>query len=147
MIVLLDTDVLLDVALDRAPFAEHASRLLDALERHPGTAFMAWHPISNFYYLVRPSVGGPETRLLLLDLARFIKVAPTTTESLLYAAQLEMKDFEDAMQVAAAATCHADVIVTRNLRDYAGASIPAKDPQAVLEELATPAPANGQEQI
>ncbi len=135
MIFLLDTDVLLDVALDREPHAELASKLLDRLQRRPETAFMAWHSVSNFYYLVRPVRGGLEARLLLLDLARFIRIAPTTTESLLYAAQLEMKDFEDAMQVAAAASCHADAIVTRNLRDYGKASIQAVNPEDALAEL------------
>ena len=135
MIVLLDTDVLLDVALDRAPHAEPAAKLFDSLERRPGTAFMAWHSISNFYYLVRPVQGGLEARLLLLELARFIQVAPTTTESLLYAVQLDMGDFEDAMQVAAASACKADAIVTRNLRDYSKASIRAAEPRTVLREL------------
>lgn len=135
MIFLVDTDVLLDVVLDREPHARAASRLLDSFQKRPGTAFMAWHSISNFYYLVRPIRGGLETRLLLLDLARFIRIAPTTTESLLYAAQLEVKDFEDAMQVAAASACQADLIVTRNLRDYGKASIQAVNPEEALAEL------------
>ena len=137
MILLLDTDVLLDVVLDRRPHSDAASRLLDNLQRRPGTGFMAWHTISNFFYLVRPLRGGLSARLLLLDLARFIRVAPTTTESLLYAAQLEMPDFEDALQVAAASACQADGIVTRNLRDYAKASIRALGPEAANDELET----------
>lgn len=135
MIVLLDTDVLLDVALDRDLHAQPAADLLEALEQRPGTAFIAWHSISNFYYLVRPTKGSLETRILLLDLARFVQVAPTTTESLLYAAQLAMGDFEDAMQVAAATACRAEVIVTRNLRDYGNSPIPVAAPQSVLAEL------------
>ena len=135
MIVLLDTDVLLDVALDRDPHAQPAADLLDALEKHRGTAFVAWHSISNFYYLVRPAKGNLETRLLLLDLARFVQVAPTTTESLLYAAQLEMSDFEDAMQVAAAAVSQADVIATRNVRDYRRSPILVAEPGDVLAKL------------
>ena len=55
MKLLLDTDVLLDVALDRKPHAESSSALVDALERRPGSGFIAWHSISNFYYLVAPS--------------------------------------------------------------------------------------------
>ena len=86
MIALLDTDVLLDVALDRAPYVQAAAELLDAFEKRTATAFIAWHSISNFYYLTRPSQGSLETKVLLLDLARFVRVAQTTTESLLYAA-------------------------------------------------------------
>lgn len=137
MILLLDTDGLLDVALDRQPFAEPASRLLDTLQKRLGTAFMAWHTVSNFYYLVRPVRGGLEARLLLLDLARFIRIAPTTTESLLYAAQLEMRDFEDALQVAAAVACNANFIVTRNLQDTGKASIQAIRPEDALIDLSS----------
>jgi predicted nucleic acid-binding protein len=136
LILLLDTDVLIDLALDRAPHAEPAADLLDALERRLGTGYVAWHTISNFYYLVAPSRGGRQTRNFIVDLVRFIGVAPTTTDSLRYAAQLSMKDFEDAMQVSAAAACGAEVIATRNLRDYRRAPIQAATPKALLREIA-----------
>ncbi len=136
MIVLLDTDVLVDLALDRAaPHADPAGRLLDILEQRPGSAFVAWHTISNFYYLVAPTRGHEDTRTFLLDLARFTEVARTTTESLRYAARLEMKDFEDAMQVAAAVTCRAEVIATRNVRDYANSPVRASTAKSLLKEL------------
>jgi predicted nucleic acid-binding protein len=135
VIVLLDTNVLIDLALDRAPHSEAASGLIDALEQRPGTAFVAWHSLSNFYYLVSPSRGKNQTKDFLLDLMRFVRVAPTTTESLQYAGKLDLKDFEDAMQVAAAAACQASVIATRNLRDYVRSPIRAAEPQAVLAEL------------
>ncbi len=121
---------------DRAPYAEDAASLLDALEHRPGSGFMAWHTISNFYYLLAPTRGRSGTRAFLLDLGRFVDVAGTTTESLRCAAQLEMKDFEDAMQVAAAAACGAEAIATRNVRDYAKSPIRAARPGALLTELA-----------
>jgi predicted nucleic acid-binding protein len=135
VIVLVDTNVLIDLALDRTPFAQPAADLLDALEKKPGTAFVAWHSLSNFYYLVAPSRGKSQTKDFLLDLARFVHVAPTTTESLLYAGALALNDFEDAMQVAAAVACRANVIATRNLQDFARSPIRAAEPQAVLAEL------------
>lgn len=48
MIVLIDTDVLIDVALDRRPFSDPAGRLLDALQERRGEGYVAWHSISNF---------------------------------------------------------------------------------------------------
>jgi len=133
--VLVDTDILVDVATNRGPFAAPAAALLDALERRLGSAFVAWHTLSNFYYLVAPASGGKGARDFLLDLTRFISVAPTTTESLRYAARLPVPDFEDALQVAAAAACKADLIATRNARDYAKSPIRAVTPSAVLEQL------------
>lgn len=140
MIVLLDTDVLIDLALDRAPYADAAAGLIDALEQKPGSAFVAWHSLSNFYYMVAPFEGKHQTRDFLLDLARFVHVAPTTTESLLFAGRLDLQDFEDAMQVAAAVACQATVIATRNIRDYRRSPIRAAEPQAVLSELLSAEP-------
>lgn len=135
MRVLVDTDVLLDVALDRAPYAEVAAALLDHLEQNPGAGFMAWHSVANFYYLVVPRHGRNETRDLLLDLSRFVEVAATDTESLRVAGRLQMRDFEDAMQVAAAQACDADVIATRNTWDYRGSPVRALTPKQVLDQL------------
>ena len=132
MTVLLDTDVLVDVALDRQPFAGAAVALLDAMERRAVQGFVAWHTLSNFYYLVAPRRGKRGARDLVLDLSRFVNVAPATTESLRYAAGLPMKDFEDAMQVAAAAACRADVIATRNLRDYLNSPVKAVSPDSLI---------------
>ena len=136
MIVLIDTDVLIDVALDRAPHAEPAAGLLDLLERRSRSAFVVWHSIANFYYLVAPTRGGRPTRDFVLDLMRFVEAAPATTERLRGATRLQMKDCEDAMQVAAAEACGAEVIATRNLRDHARSPLWAAMPKAVVSELA-----------
>jgi predicted nucleic acid-binding protein len=42
---------------------------------------------------------------------------------------MRMRDFEDAMQVAAALSGNVDVIVTRNVMDYRQAVIPAISPK------------------
>lgn len=135
MRVLVDTDVLLDVALDRRPHVRAAMGLLDLLERRDATGFIAWHTAANFYYLVRPKRGKNDARSMLLDLVAFVAIAPTTTESLLQAGRLQMRDFEDAMQVAAGLACRADVVATRNVRDFADAPIRALTPADLLEEL------------
>ena len=135
MRILVDTDVLLDVALDRPPHFDAAAALLDHLEQHPGTGFVAWHTVSNFYYLAVPRYGREETRELILDLSRFVEVAVTDTESLRLAGRLQMRDFEDAMQVAAAQACAADVIATRNTRDFRVSPVAARTPKQVLQRL------------
>ncbi|MCE2487941.1 MAG: PIN domain-containing protein [Desulfurellaceae bacterium] len=133
--ILLDTDILIDIALDRHPHAGPASELLDRIEHGAESACIAWHTVSNFYYIVAPSRGGGSTRDFLVDLTRFVAVAATSTEALRYAAALPMADFEDALQVAAARTCSARLIVTRNVRDYARSPIQAVAPRAALSDL------------
>ena len=98
-------------------------------------ASIAWHSVSNLYYLVAPARGGVRTRDFIVHLTRIVAVAATGTEAIRYAAELPMTDFEDAMQVAAARACGAGHIVTRNVRDYERSPIPAVAPQEALSAL------------
>ncbi len=132
--ILVDTDVLLDIALDRAPHVAASAALIDQVERGGRGAFVAWHTLANLYYLMRPARGDADARTFLAELTRFITVAPTDSESFRYAAGLDMTDLEDAMQVAAAHACGATVIATRNLRDFQNAPIPAMTPAQLLAE-------------
>ena len=133
--MLLDTDVLIDVALDRHPHSGPASALLDRIEDGAENASIAWHSVSNLYYVVAPIRGGVNVRDFMVGLTRFVSVATTDTEAVRYAADLPMADFEDAMQVAAARACGARHIVTRNVRDYERSPIRAVDPREALRGL------------
>ena len=131
--MLLDTDVLMDIALDRRPHSGPSSELLDRVECGPRRAFVAWHTLSNFYYLVTSARGNAYTRDFLAELVRFVGVAPADAAAVHYAVSLPMADFEDAMQVAAARACGARHIVTRNVGDFARSPIPAMTPREALE--------------
>ena len=58
MRVLLDTDVLMDVALKREPFFAKGARVIQWAQETPGQAAVAWHSLSNIAYLVRPMHAG-----------------------------------------------------------------------------------------
>ena len=133
--ILLDTDVLVDIALDRHPHSEAASELMDRIENGAEAAYIAWHSVSNLYYLIAPTFGAVNAREFIVELTRFVSVATAGTEGIHYAAGLPMADFEDAMQVAAARSCGARFIVTRNIRDYERSPIRAVNPQQALGEL------------
>lgn len=133
--ILIDTDVLIDVALDRRPHADPAAELLDRIENGVEAASVAWHSISNLHYIVAPTIGGANSRQFVLELTRFVDVAATGTGDIRFAAELPMADFEDAMQVAAARASGARLIATRNVGDFRRSPIPAIAPLEVLDEL------------
>ncbi len=133
--MLLDTDVLVDVALDRHPHSGPASELVDRIESGAEAACVAWHSVSNFHYLMAPALGGVSARDFIVELTRFVSVATTDAEGIRFAAGLPMADFEDAMQVAAARACGARQIVTRNIGDYARSPIRAVEPREALAGL------------
>jgi predicted nucleic acid-binding protein len=135
VIWLLDTDILLDLALDRPSHAESAARILDAAERRAVSAFVAWHTVANFYYLMRADKGHASAIEFLADLLAFVAVASTDTDDARAALRLNLRDFEDALQAVAAVKCGADFIVTRNTRDYRRSPVPAISPAAALARL------------
>jgi predicted nucleic acid-binding protein len=135
VVVLIGADILIDVALDRAPRAAAAAELLDAAERRVITAFVAWHSIANFHYLLKPNRGRARSKKFILELLKFVEVAETSTQGVRYAASLPMRDFEDAMQSVAALACGAAVIATSNVRDYRASPVRAVTPSALLKEI------------
>lgn len=132
MKIFLDCNILLDVGLQREPFYHTSSQLLDYLETHKNTGCIAWHSLATFYYIAAKSKNKPLVKQFISDLCQFIYVVPTSNTELLIALALPISDFEDAMQCAAAMTCEATFIVTRNLTDYQNAPIQAVTPEQVL---------------
>lgn len=130
MKALLDTDVLIDVALKREPFSAPAARVIQWAEDAPGQAAVAWHSLANIAYLVRPDV-----RPFLDHLLRFVHVAPVGTREARQALGLPMNDFEDALQAAAAIAFGAECIVTRNLSHYRKSPVRALSPSQFLNTL------------
>ncbi len=129
MRVLLDTDVLLDVALAREPHAMQSAAVLRWAEAG-GEAVVAWHTLANCAYLLK---GGG--RIFLIRLLRMVEVAPTGTADARRALELPMTDLEDAFQAAAALAWRADVIVTRNVRDFRRSPVRALTPSVFLKQI------------
>ena len=59
------------------------------------------------------------------ELLEFVQVGPTETNVAEWATSIELPDFEDALQVAAASACHAQKIITRNIKRYKKSPIKA----------------------
>ena len=95
MRILLDADVLIDVALERPNFVESSDRLLRSIESGVWEAGVAWHSLSNLSYLT-----GKKARGFIRDLVQFVEVPKTGMNEILEALGLPMKDFEDALQAA-----------------------------------------------
>ena len=132
---LVDSDVLIDIALDREPHVDLSREAVDLLQQQRQQLFIAWHTASNVFYNVRRQATLPVARAFITSLLDFAEVAPTTTDNLRYALELLMPDFEDAMQVAAARACDAQFIITRNVRDFGRSPIPVLSPADALAEL------------
>lgn len=130
MRLLIDTDVLLDFALNRDPHADAARKLLAWAATNPGRSAIAWHSLANLNYMLRGN-----TEEFIRDLLDFLEVPRTGREQMHVALDMGFSDLEDAMQAAAAVLFGAQLIVTRNLRDFRRSPIKAAAPEEALRLL------------
>lgn len=133
--MLIDNNVLIDVALNRPPNPRPSRDLISLIERTSTTAFVAWHSVATFYYVVSKATNSANARYYVVWMTDFLNVVATGNEALEYALSLPMTDFEDAMQVAAAQAAGAQHIVTRDERDFTNSPILALTPEQALRQL------------
>jgi predicted nucleic acid-binding protein len=135
--VFLDTNVLLDGFFQRAG-AVASDQVIALCDGVTHSGWIAWHTLSNIFYLVRGHSRSEQIALQFVsDLLSWSEVAVTGKPEALHATQAGMNDFEDALQVAAAVSCGASVIVTRNTKDFQASPIPVMTPEQFLAHLAT----------
>jgi predicted nucleic acid-binding protein len=130
MRLFIDTDVLLDVLLRREPYFKYSAAILDWAELHPGQAALSWHSLANLHYLSKDGA-----KPFIEDLLQFIEVPRTGTEHMKTALQLPFADLEDAMQTSAAILFKAQIIATRNTKDYRNSPIKAQTPKDLITSL------------
>lgn len=134
MRILIDTDVLLDVALNREGFVEDSAAVLRWAESG-GAAAIAWHSIANCAYLLESN-----GRTFLEPLLAIVEVAEVGTAAARQALELPMTDLEDALQAVSAVHWKAGVVVTRNVADYKKSPVSAVTPSKFLKRMAQAKP-------
>ena len=135
MRLLIDTNVILDDVLKR-PDHLAASHLVISFYGTDHDAWIAWHSLSNLFYILRKFLQSSEgAQNLIKDLLDWIHVSPVEHSDALRAFTLGLTDFEDALQIVAAESCQADFIVTRDSSHYAKSTVPAVTPTQFLRRF------------
>lgn len=122
--IFIDSDIVLDLLLDREPHSEYAALLFEMIENKKIHAATSGHAFSNIFYILNDLSKRKDSKRVLLNLRKFIDVAATSKDVVDKALVSEIKDFEDAMQYYCALSFKATCIVTRNKKDYKKSLIP-----------------------
>lgn len=126
--LLLDVNVVLDVLLDRPPFAVAARGLWAAAERKEIEALIPAHGATTVFYLAQRQKGPAVARRVMEDLLAVAQVATVDEAVLRQALALRWPDFEDAVCAAAAVAAGCEMLVTRDPAGFRDAPLPAVDP-------------------
>jgi predicted nucleic acid-binding protein len=130
--ILLDTDVILDLFLDREPFAENAAVLWKAHETGHLTAYISAITPVNLFYVARKLKGYELARQAVTELLNSLPVCLVNLTVLQNGLAIGFKDFEDAVQHASAVAAGLEGIITRNISDYKPAKLPVFTPSDYL---------------
>jgi len=126
--VLFDTNVVLDLLLDREPFSLDAARCFSRVEAGEIEGWLCGSTVTTLHYLIRKSAGARKARESISLLLSLFEIAPVNKTALEGALKLPFKDFEDAVLHETAHLVNADVIVTRNTADFKQSTIPVRLP-------------------
>jgi predicted nucleic-acid-binding protein len=135
--VLFDSDVLLDVLLQRQPFFVASAQALDTVAQQKIKGYISGHAVTNIFYILRRQVGNQVARDLVAELLEKIEVASVTDEVIRLAINSEINDFEDAVTSASAIIAQLEVIITRNTSDFTNSLVPGLKPEEFLRMILT----------
>jgi predicted nucleic acid-binding protein len=133
--ILLDTNVLLDVLLDRQPYVAASAAIWAAVETGILQGMLAAHAVTTIHYLIRKELGNTKADRVVAALLRVFNVAAVDGGVVQAALQLQFSDFEDAVTAAAAKLAGCDFIVTRDPKGFRGSPVRTLTPEAVAPLL------------
>lgn len=124
MKILFDTNIVLDVLMDRSPHSDVAVELFSRVEEGSLIGYLCGTTITTVFYLAAKTVDAERAQEEIKKLLSLFEVAPVNRHVLESALELDFKDFEDAVLHEAACHIGADAIVTRNQKDFKKSRIP-----------------------
>ncbi len=133
--VLFDSDVLLDVLGKREPHFQASVQALNTVKTGKTQGYISGHAVTNIYDILSRENGRESSRKLVIILLENLQVARVTDAIIRQALASQMKDFEDAVTSAVAESEKLEIIIMRNLRDFAAAPVPAMLPADFLSIL------------
>jgi predicted nucleic acid-binding protein len=136
--VLVDLNVLLDVLQKREPHYPASAKVWAAIEEGRLRGFIAAHSVTTLFYLLARHLSWSEALDAIRDLLGVFSVAQVDEAVIQEALAFGWQDFEDAVQMAAAAGVEADYLITRNPKDFEGGVISVLQPAEVPAILQTP---------
>lgn len=138
---LLDSNVILDLLLNRPPWAADSAALWDAHRQGQIRVWIAGFSVPTIFYVVRKQAGVVAARAAVHACLNTLDLVATDQAALLSAQAIGGSDFEDDLQIASAVLASVDAIVTRDPKGFAASPIPVITPADAVAALpAPPAP-------
>ena len=135
MVRVIDTNVILDVLINRPEFVKDSSMIWKLCETEQARGYISTLTYANMMYVMRKQMTQDQIAEIFRKLSLIFEFADFSPAVLERAVTMKWKDFEDAVQSATAEAIHADYIITRNLKDFTQSRVMAFTPSELLARI------------
>ncbi|MCA2552638.1 MAG: PIN domain-containing protein [Microcystis sp. M04BS1] len=135
MKVLLDTNIIIDIALERQPYFTNSETVLAFVEQGQIEGYISASTISDLYYLIRKQKGRDLTIEFLQEILTFCQIATVNQAAITMAFTTNFQDFEDSIQYSSAVVNQLDAIITRNPQNFPIVTPRIITPEQLISEL------------
>jgi len=129
MKILIDSNIVLDVLLNRSAFLVNSRAIFDFAEKKQITGCISASAITDIFYFTNKEFIDKEMVYRTIEKLTFLfSIIPVTETTIAKALALRWQDFEDAVQYTAAQENNIEYIITRNETDYKASEIHCMNP-------------------
>jgi predicted nucleic acid-binding protein len=138
MNILIDTNIILDIAFKRKPHYENAGKMLLYIETNTEKirAYLSATTITDIYYIVAKEQNKDTALHFIKDLLFILDIAGVDKTIIYAALQSSFKDFEDAIQNYSAINNGIQIIIIRNKNDFKDSVLTIFTPIEFLNSIA-----------
>ena len=130
MKILCDTNVILDVLLEREPFVKASEEVLRLCEKRTINGFTTASCITDIFYIVHKYLHSTVHSYQAIEkLLEIIDICDVTKNDVREALLRKAPDFEDCLVATCAKSIHCNYIVTRDAKGFADLGIPILAPE------------------
>lgn len=116
--VLSDTNIILDIALERYPYFKNSRKIFILMEEGKFTGYVTASLITDIYFISKKESNHKIALHFISDLVKLVEIIGIDKKVIRAAFEYNMTDFEDAVQISAAEFSGMNCIVTRNKKDF-----------------------------
>lgn len=135
MRILLDTNIILDIALGRVPHLADSGDVFRKIDNESIYGFVTATTITDIYYVAKREKGHQTTIDFISNLIEIVDVIGIDREIVIASLVSDFTDFEDAIQSVSSRLNGIDYIITRNQKDFIKSDISAVSPKELLALL------------
>ena len=134
MRLMIDTNIILDVLLERDPFFKDSQAVLDLCESRKILGFISASTATDIFYLVRKALNNTDEAYTALGhILNIVKALTVTNDDVNTAFIQHAPDFEDCLLATCAKSNKCSGIVTRNKKDFLSFGISTFSPEEIIE--------------